>query len=179
MSAKKKVDPKMLDIIAPCSMFCSTCTACKYGEISNHSKGLLRLLEGHEEFLDKNLTKEYRHKLNEFKIFKKKLEKYAYPKCSGCRNVRASGCSIKNCIIPDCTKKHHVYFCAECYEFPCNKVNESKYKKTTIEKWLKGNLRIKECGIEKYYIENKDKPHYINYSKSQENKNKVINIINN
>lgn len=161
---------EILKNIAPCSMFCSTCTGCQYGQISYHAKELLNLLEGHEEFLDKNLKTNYRYKLDEFRIFKKKLQKYAYPKCHGCRNGRANGCSIKNCLIPDCTKEHQVNFCADCPEFPCNKVNDSIYKPTTIDKWLKGNTKIKEEGLSKYYHQNKDNPHYLNYSKSK-NKN--------
>lgn len=47
----------ILKFIAPCSMFCSTCTGCQYGEISHHATELLILLEGHEEFLDMNLKK--------------------------------------------------------------------------------------------------------------------------
>lgn len=156
---------EILNAIAPCSMFCSTCTGCQYGQISYHAKELLKLLEGHEEFLDKNLKEGYRHKLEDFRIFSKKLKKYANPKCSGCRNGRVNGCSIKNCIIPACTKEHQVNFCGECQEFPCDKVNTSIYKKTTIEKWLKGNKKIQEDGIEEYYQNNKDTPHYINYSK--------------
>lgn len=160
-----EIKEEILKSIAPCSMFCSTCTGCNYGQISYHANELLKLLEGHEEFLDKNLKEKYRHKLGEFSTFKKKLKKYAHPKCSGCRNGRANGCSIKNCIIPDCVKEHQVNFCAECLEFPCNKINSSIYKQTTIEKWLNGNKAIKENGIEKYYEDNKNIPHYINYSK--------------
>lgn len=160
---KEKVSEEILSNIAPCSMFCTTCTACKYGKISYHAKELLHLLEGHEEFLDKNLRKEYRHKLDEFKIFRKKLNKYAYPKCGGCRTGRAEGCSIKNCFIPKCAEEHGVDFCADCSKFPCNKVNDTIYKKTTIKKWLEGNEKIKKIGIEKYYEEYKDKSHYINY----------------
>lgn len=156
---------EVLSSVAPCSLFCSTCTACCYGKISYHAKELLRLLEGHEEFLDKNLKKKYRYKLDEFKMFSKKLKKYAYPKCAGCRNGSASGCSIKGCIISDCTREHKVDFCAMCDEFPCNKVNESIYKKNVVEKWLKGNMQIKKDGIRKYYEENKDKPHYIEHVK--------------
>ncbi len=100
-----KYENKILNSIAPCSMFCTTCTACEYGEISKHSKKLLKLLEGHEEFLEKNLRKQYIHKLEEFKIFSKKLKKYAYPKCDGCRKGGANGCSIKDCFIPECAKK--------------------------------------------------------------------------
>lgn len=126
---KEKISEKILNDVAPCSMFCSTCTGCQYGQISYHARELLHLLEGHEEFLDKNLKKEYRHKLDEYRVFYKKLKKYAYPKCAGCRNGRANGCSIKGCIIPKCTKEHGVDLCAGCPEFPCNRVNESIYKK--------------------------------------------------
>lgn len=164
---KEKISDEILNSIAPCSMSCSTCTGCQYGQVSHHAKELLHLLEGHEEFLDKNLKKEYRHKLDEFKMFQKKLKKYAYPKCAGCRNGRSNSCSIKGCIIPECTKEHNVDFCAECSEFPCNKVNESTYKKTVLEKWLNGNKQIKKNGIEKYYEENKNKPHYINHKKTK------------
>lgn len=162
---KEKLDNEILNAIAPCSMFCSTCTGCQYGQISYHAKELLFLVEGHEEFLGKNLKDEYRYKLDEFKVFSKKLKKYAYPKCGGCRNGRASGCSIDGCIIPECAKQHNVDFCAECFEFPCNKVNNTLYKNTTIDKWLKGNKEIREHGINKYYEENKSKSHYINYIK--------------
>lgn len=164
---KEKVSEEILNAIAPCSMFCSTCTGCQYGKISECAKELLRLFDGHEEFLDKNLTSAYRHKLDEFKIFTKKLKKYAYPKCGGCRNNPAIGCSIKGCIIPKCIKERNVDFCANCSEFPCSKVNETIYKKTTIRKWLDGNTKIKELGIEKYYEENKNVPHYIEYSKNK------------
>lgn len=131
---KEKVSEEILKAIAPCSMFCSTCTGCQYGEISYHARELLHFLAGHEEFLDKNLEKKYRHKLDEFKAFNKKLKKYANPKCAGCRNGRASNCSIKGCFIPECVKEHNVDFCAECSEFPCDKVNETVYKVTTLEK---------------------------------------------
>ena len=85
----EKVSDDILNAVAPCSMFCSTCTGCKYGDISLHAKELLRLLDGHKEFLEKNLKKEYRHKLDEFIVFQNKLKKYANPKCGGCRNCRA------------------------------------------------------------------------------------------
>lgn len=161
----KEVDEKILNDVAPCSLFCLACTGCKYGSISNHAKELLRLLEGHEEFLDKNLSEHYRHKLDEFKEFQAKLRKYANPKCGGCRNGGAHGCSIKGCIIPECVKEHGVNFCGECSEFPCNKVNDKIYKENVIKKWMEGNMKIRNEGIESYYKENKDIPHYIEHKK--------------
>lgn len=158
-----KIKDDILNSVAPCSMFCSTCTGCQFGEISTHSKELLRLLEGHEEFLEKNLKKEYIHKLDEFKAFTQKLKKYAYPKCAGCRNGRSKSCCIKNCFIPECAKDHNVDFCADCLEFPCDKVNKTIFKESTIEKWLEGNKEIKARGIIAYYKEHSKVPHYIKY----------------
>lgn len=155
----------ILNAVAPCSMFCSTCTGCKYGEISYHSKELLRLLEGHKEFLDKNLKKEHRHKLEEYLVFEKKLKKLANPKCNGCRTGGANGCSIKGCFINKCVLEHNVNYCGECDLFPCEKVNKKVFSENIIKKWLDGNKRIKEVGIEKYYEEGKDIPHYIEYKK--------------
>lgn len=167
---EEKIKEEILNSVAPCSMFCSTCTGCQYGDISNHSKELLKLLEGHEEFLEKNLEKQYFHKLEEFRTFRKKLEKYAYPKCGGCRNDRAAGCSIKQCFILECTKKYHVNFCADCSRFPCDKVNKSIFKESTIQKWLNGNKKIREVGIDQYYYDGKNIPHYINYQKKEKMK---------
>lgn len=159
------MDDKILNAVAPCSMLCSTCTGCKYGDISFHAKELLRLLEGHKEFLDVNLKKEYRHKLDEFIAFEDKLKKFANPKCNGCRTGGANGCSIKGCFINKCVKEHNVNYCGECDLFPCDRVNKSIFKENVIKKWLDGNTRIKEVGIEKYYEEMKDIPHYIEYKK--------------
>lgn len=154
---------EILKDVAPCSLFCSTCTGCKYGEISNHAKELLRLLEGHKEFLDINLKSAYRHKLDEFIVFEKKLKKYAYPKCDGCRTGGANGCSIKGCFINECVKEHGVNYCGECTLFPCDKVNKNIFKERVINKWLEGNKRIKEVGITKYYEERKNNSHYSDY----------------
>ncbi len=162
---KWEVSKEILDAIAPCSMFCLTCTGCKYDKISYHANELLKLFEGHEEFLDKNLKSPYRHKLEEFQNFKKKLKKYAKPKCGGCRNEKASSCCIKNCFILECVREHQIHFCAECEQFPCDKINDTIFKQSTIKKWLDVNKKIQEIGILKYYEMNKNKPHYIEYSK--------------
>ena len=161
----EKVSADILNAVAPCSMFCSTCTGCKYGDISLHAKELLRLLDGHKEFLEKNLKKEYRHKLDEFIVFQNKFKKYANPKCGGCRNGGSSGCSIKSCFINECCKEHNVNFCGECSLFPCDKVNNTVFKDNVVKKWFDGNTRIKQIGINSYYEERKNIPHYIEHKK--------------
>lgn len=141
---EEKTKENILMAIAPCSMFCSTCTGCRYGEVSYRTKELLKLLDGHEEFLEKNLKEEYSYKLEEFKIFRKKLAKYAHPKCGGCRFDKSTLCCIANCPIPACVKEHEVDFCADCKEFPCSKINGNTFKKETIAKWLNAIKRLKK-----------------------------------
>ena len=160
-----KISNDILKAVAPCSLLCSTCTGCKYGDISIYAKELLRLLDGHKEFLEKNLKKEYKYKLDEFIVFQNKLKKYANPKCGGCRNGGANGCSIKGCFINECVKEHNVNFCGECSLFPCDKVNNTVFKDNVIKKWSEGNTRIKQIGINSYYEERKNIPHYIEHKK--------------
>lgn len=45
-----EVDNKILNAVAPCSMFCSTCIGCKYGDISLHATELVKLLEDMKNF---------------------------------------------------------------------------------------------------------------------------------
>ena len=165
MSKPENVSSEILSSVAPCSMFCSTCTGYKNGEISFHAQELLKLLNGYKEFLEKNLKDEYKYKLDEFITFEKSLKKYDYPKCGGCRNGGATGCSIKGCFISKCTKEHKVNYCGECDLFPCGKVNNKVFKDTVIKKWYDGSMRIQEIGISSYYEEKKNTSHYTSFKK--------------
>lgn len=49
--------------------------------------------------------------------------------------------------------------------FPCDKVNNKVFKDSVIKKWYERNMRIKEIGINSYYEERKDIPHYIEHKK--------------
>jgi hypothetical protein len=62
-----------------------------------------------------------------------------------------------NCIVPECTKNQSIYFCYECRDFPCEKTGFDDGLK---EKWIRKNLKIKEVGVEKYFEEEKNIPHY-------------------
>ena len=60
-----------------------------------------------------------------------------------------------------------MHFCADCKDFPCDKVNKNTFKESTIQKWLIGNNKIREIGIKNYYNNCKNIPHYINYKKNE------------
>ena len=161
------VAPKqILDYVAPCSLLCYTCPAYKDGVISHNAEQLCNYFVGYYDFMIDNIPPEYKHVPEEFNEFHKKLQKYTRPKCDGCRNNPAPGCSIKGCIIPDCIREHRVSFCGECGEFPCNKVNIEMYNQKLIDRWLRGNNRIKEAGIERFFNEERGISHYRDYKKN-------------
>lgn len=164
---------ELLNYVAPCSLLCYTCPAYKDGAISKCASTLYDYFEGYYDFNDANIPDKYRSRLNDFKTFYDKLEKYTKRTCVACRNnpCPGSGC-IEGCVIPSCTKEHNVNFCGECSDFPCEKAKDffAKINDTIVSDWQNGNQRIKEVGIRQYFDEKKDVSHYISYKKSEENK---------
>ncbi len=155
----------ILKAIAPCSLCCYACPAMKGGAVEETSKKLLHYLEGYQDFLEESLPKKYRSYAKKIGAFTEQLEHQAHPSCNGCRDNTHGKCCIKGCFILDCTQKHGVEFCAYCNEFPCSKLTEDVFGATTISEWKKGNLRIKEVGIERFYEEATSRSHYLPYKK--------------
>ena len=159
----------LLRYVAPCSLICYTCPACKDGAISQCSSRLCNYYEGYYEFNDANLPDEYRGWLKDLKEFYEKLERNTHSACPTCREYpeNAQGC-IDNCVVRDCYKKKHVDFCAECSDFPCQKAIDffQQVNPVIIKDWMAGNERIKEIGIRQYFEEKKDISHYSSYKKA-------------
>lgn len=151
---------ELLEKIAPCSLVCYTCAVYEQGVICESAKQLLRYLEGVSEFYEKHCPTE----VERFEIFAEELNKYGAGKCSGCRDEEHHGCSIQGCFILACTKEHHVDFCGECGEFPCNKTRPI-FEEEVYVQWLEGNEAIKRFGIEEFWKKSSIKPHYKPYSK--------------
>ena len=149
---------EILKRVAPCSLMCHTCAAYEEGVICSSSRQLLKYMEGMNEFLQKHAP----HALDKHQNLEDELMKYARGKCPGCRDDRDCACSISGCYIPECTKRHEVDFCGECVEFPCNGIQEV-FEPEVYHQWLRGNTEIRDCGIESYWENNKEKPHYIAY----------------
>lgn len=151
---------EILKQIAPCSLMCHTCAAYENGVICASSRQLLKYMDGMGEFFRKHAP----HALDNHQNLEDELKKYAQGKCPGCRNNRDCTCSISGCYIPECTKQHKVDFCGECEEFPCNAMTKV-FEAEVYNQWLSGNKEIKDRGIETYWENNKEKPHYIVYKK--------------
>ena len=159
---------KILDSIAPCSLCCYTCSAKQGGVIEETAKKLLHYFEGYYEFNRDTLPQEFQTYTEKTKRMTDRLAKYTTRMCSGCRNDEHGKCCIEGCNIYDCTRSHGVDFCADCSEFPCDKVNEEVFSPIVMEAWKQGNERIRKVGIEQYCEEAMATPHYLAFKDGEE-----------
>ena len=143
---------QLLKRIAPCGLLCYTCTAAKDGAIQIHSHALLRLLKSFESFAEQFSVHEPR--LKNYPYFKEVLMLFAEAGCEGCRG---GDCMYPGCQVWPCIKENAHDFCFECEAFPCEKVD---FDPALRAKWIRANERMREVGIDAYFNEVKDKPHY-------------------
>ena len=153
---------EILKKVAPCSLMCHTCSVYCNGVICQSSKTLLKYLDGMKEFYEEHIPDAVESCSN----FEGVLRRYSDGSCSGCRSTAHNGCSIEGCFLVDCTKKHGIDFCGECDEFPCMKTKDL-FEEMVYNQWLKGNQQIREHGIEAFWKNNSEKPHYQSYRNSQ------------
>ena len=148
----------ILQKVAPCSLMCLTCSAYNNGVICESSKTLLKYLDGMKEFYEKHMP----DAVQSYSTFDEVLNIYSAAPCSGCRSTGHNGCSIKGCFLLECTKSHGVDFCGECNEFPCERTTEL-FEEEVYKQWLNGNQEIHDNGIESFWNNNSEKPHYKAY----------------
>ena len=146
--------------VAPCSLMCHNCSAYNDGIICASAKTLLKYLEGIKEFYEVHMP----DAVESYNNFEGVLSIYAGASCSGCRSTEHNGCSIEGCFLLECTKNHGVDFCGECHEFPCKKTQEL-FEEIVYRQWLEGNQQIREYGIEAFWKNNSEHPHYKPYKK--------------
>ncbi|MEA4823907.1 MAG: DUF3795 domain-containing protein [Clostridiaceae bacterium] len=154
---------ELKNAVGPCSLMCYTCFGYRKGGVPHYASKLLELYKGwysgHVKGYGDTPTEQQTEKLKRIKIFNEMLrELISQPNCSGCHTCggEGGGC-IPGCIIPGCAKNHHVDFCAQCPEFPCEKGIPEHIRKA----WLDGSRYIQEHGLEEYFEEHKHIAHYI------------------
>lgn len=158
----------MREHVAPCSLLCYTCPGYKDGAIAACARKLCSYFDGYYDFNDAHMPAQHRSRLESFAAFHARLEGYTKRSCPGCRNhpQPGSGC-IEGCVIPSCTKAQGIDFCAECRDFPCDRVDAAFGSNAVIRAdWLRGSERIRAVGLAQYYDEKKDVSHYISYKKA-------------
>ena len=140
---KKMKKSEIIKKVAPCSLMCHTCSAYNDGIICVSAKTLLKYLEGIKEFYEVHMP----NAVESYNNFEGVLSIYAGASCSGC-----------------CSTEHGVDFCGECYEFPCKKT-QGLFEEIVYRQWLEGNQQIREYGIEAFWKNNSEHPHYKPYKK--------------
>ena len=66
--------------------------------------------------------------------------------CPGCYG----GCGDPDCAIRKCAEERGLKLCADCADFPCQKLTDFTRRYPFI---LENNLRIREIGLEKWLLE--------------------------
>ena len=144
---------ELLRVVAPCGLLCYTCTAAKDGAIQIQSKALLRLLESFDGFAEQFSAHEPR--LSKYPEFKDVLRLFSEAGCEGCRG---GNCTYPDCRVSPCITQKGYDFCFECEAFPCERMDSDPALKA---KWMRANERMKEVGVEAFFHEVKDAPHYV------------------
>lgn len=158
----------LLHHVAPCALLCYTCFGYCDGGVKHHAKCLYELYkgwyEGHVLGYGENPTPEQRKKLASIQDFNETLVKRQQADCPGCRrSMGTHGGCIPGCVVPACVKEHHVLYCADCPEFPCQR-NEGVFRPNVMKKWLEGNWYIREHGLEAYFEANRGVGHYSEFA---------------
>lgn len=155
---------QLLDSMAPCSLLCYSCPGFVRGVISGLAEKLHTYLKGCYEFQVECPPDDNNSRAEAVRKFDESLVRFTKPRCSGCRNNPDPICTVKGCFILECTKEHNVDYCGDCSEFPCHKVGTALFHPTVLKRWLRGNRRIKEVGAMQFFVEERGKSHYIDFS---------------
>ncbi len=54
-------------------------------------------------------------------------------------------------------KTKNIHYCYECKDFPCEKTG---FPEGLKEKWIRKNNKIKEIGVDAFFEDEKNIPHY-------------------
>ena len=147
---------KLLELTAPCSLLCYTCTAYKDGPVGECARKLYSYLDGFGEMRGQFLSEEGRKTwMAQFVEFCSTLQ-HIGGVCPGCRMEAGPGC-IQGCPVPGCISEKGVDFCGECPEFPCQKAGDffTAQNPRIAAAWEAGSRRIAEIGAEAYFEEKK------------------------
>ncbi|HBV86255.1 MAG TPA: hypothetical protein DEF42_06275 [Desulfosporosinus sp.] len=138
--------------LSMCGLDCSRCADYDNSEIMYLSKKLSELLKGYKGLA--RLKSENVPIFKGYSEFEQILNHFAKGTCSGCRSQNVK-CPLE-CHAKDCQVERNINFCFECSGFPCDKQFEGKLR----ERWIYRNERMKEIGVENYYIEQSQLPRY-------------------
>ncbi len=138
--------------LAPCGLDCSRCADYEDGEIKELSFKLKKLLEGYDRLA--GIKEKHQPAFKGYNQFQQILNVLTQASCGGCRSDHVK-CPV-DCHAKTCHKEQKVDFCFQCDEYPCDDQFDGKLR----ERWIEKNNRMKEVGVETYFIEQSEKPRY-------------------
>lgn len=138
--------------LSVCGLDCSRCADYENGEIKSLSSKLSELLNGYERLAKMKAIND--PTFDGYSEFAQILGHFAQGSCRGCRSDNVK-CPL-NCHAVTCGRERNIEICFECNEFPCDNQFEGKLR----ERWIQRNNRMKEIGIENYYLEQIKLPRY-------------------
>ncbi len=143
---------EVVERLAPCGLDCSRCADYTGGEIQKLSAQLDDLLNGYLRVA--RMKKDIKPVFTGYPQFEEVLKSFTQAACSGCRGNNVL-CPFE-CVASVCSMEKGVDFCFQCEEFPCSKIIDTRIQ----ERWLSFNLRMKEIGVEEFYLEQSKLPRY-------------------
>ena len=145
----------ILKKIAPCGLSCETCFAFRDGPVQRYSRLLSESLGNFAARAPRMAKLLDEPVFNVYPYFKLQLDYFSEVDCAGCRQ---DNCRLyKACLVRSCAASHHVDFCYECTNFPCN---DTGFDEDLTLRWKHNNYRLKELGAEAYYDATKNSHRY-------------------
>ena len=141
--------------LSPCGLHCGKCFAFSEGEICRLSKELKGNLGYFEIYAERFVNLLNEPLFLKYPEFIEMLNYFSLGKCKGCRKEKCV--LFKSCQVRECSENKRVDFCFQCSEFPCNNTG---FDENLQKRWKLANEKMKDCGVEAYYDEIKDKPRY-------------------
>lgn len=147
------IPQEILDKLAPCGLFCGNCLAYADGPIQRAAAELSQRLGPNfanyaERFENMNPV------FAEYAPFARVLHFLAQGTCASCRR---EGCLFQACAVPGCIRVRNVDFCFQCPDFPCA---IHGLPGPLAERWRRNNGKMRDMGVEAYFLAFQDKPRY-------------------
>ena len=141
-----------LERLAPCGLDCERCVRYEKGRVKRLAAELAESLKGFENMAPK--VTERAPVLEEYGAFVEILGFFTQAECAGCR---AGGCLLAYCAARVCHQEKGVDYCFQCREYPCDR---NSYPEIFERRWRDNNDRMREVGLEQFYLESLERPRY-------------------
>ena len=138
--------------LAPCGIDCHRCVMCADGVVQRAAADLSEAVRGFEGMAARMADRV--PALAAYDRFKDVLDLFAEAGCTGCR---AGGSTLTFCAARSCFKEQGVDYCFQCVLYPCDR---NDYPEMFAARWRAANDRMREVGVEQFYVESLQKSRY-------------------